>query len=114
MGLHILLRLLAFVFIDTQMIIPFIQLGIFNISSSVKPQSADGTLVVLIHGSRARDWQWLVVKNYLYWRDIQSMTVRYNITQSLKKSCEDMIEQIPQNKNIVLIGHSFDGLIARA
>jgi hypothetical protein len=80
--------------------------------------NSDTKLVVLIHGTSVNDWQWAVAKLYLYLFNIPCMTVNYNSKQPINESCDEVFNQImsannEKNNDIILIGHSQGGLIAR-
>jgi triacylglycerol esterase/lipase EstA (alpha/beta hydrolase family) len=70
-------------------------------------------LVVLIHGSGVGSWQWAMVKTYLRGSNINMISVDYDSTQSIIKSSEKVLSQIPSHRDIILIGHSMGGLVAR-
>lgn len=89
-------------------------------SPTIKPKSKNDNIVILIHGSGVSDWQWAVTKMYLYLAKIPFHSVKYNYCQSIHISCDDVSDQIidvsqkHNNNNVVLIGHSQGGLIARS
>jgi hypothetical protein len=110
--------LFAFIFIDLALVALFSVIGIiYLILGSPTIKNKNNKLVILIHGTGASHWQWAVAKVYLYVKGIEFMSVSYNSDQEIIKSCEDVINYISlfkENKDIILIGHSQGGLIARS
>jgi len=76
-------------------------------------------LVILIHGTGVKSWQWGVAENFLRNHNIEYDSVNYTYTNSIKDSiCEvhTQIEKICKKRNcidVILIGHSQGGLISR-
>lgn len=81
--------------------------------------SKNNNTVILIHGTGVSDWQWANAKLYLYLSKIPCFSVKYDHSQSINISCENVKNQIisycqlQNNNNIIVIGHSQGGLIAR-
>lgn len=121
-GFLTFLFLISFIFIDFILIgvfsIPGIVMLLFGPQQQINKNKRNESVVVLIHGSGVSDWQWAVAKAYLYVLKLEFMSVKYNSIQSIVNSCDDVVQQIrnniPINKSIVLIGHSQGGLIARS
>lgn len=89
--------------------------------------AAERPLVILVHGTGAAPWQWVVARSYLREAGIHSKCVTYASEQPLQASAVDVVNQVRQlmreNQRIhansckrvptVLIGHSQGGIIAR-
>ena len=121
--LLLFLRITLFILIDFGMIIlisPLFLLLFSFVNIIKKNNNNKNTIVVLIHGSGVKGWQWIIVEKYLYYYNIPYKSVNYDSSQKIYKSCQDVMEQIISidncsidKKNVVLIGHSLGGLIAR-
>ena len=78
--------------------------------------------MVLIHGTGEGGWQWLAKNQFMkkeHKEALESVViVEYDYTQGIKKSCKDVWRQIRDHfdpgAQIVLVGHSQGGIIARA
>lgn len=87
-------------------------------------------LVILVHGTGAAPWQWVVARGYLREAGLHSKCVTYASEQAIQASTVDVANQVRQlvresdalhdmlhtgsgTVPIVLIGHSQGGLIAR-
>lgn len=86
---------------------------------SSKPTQRLERGVILIHGSGVQDWQWAPAKTYFAEKDFHDVrTVNYDSSQPVMDSCRTVWQQIREqctdDAEIVLIGHSQGGLIARA
>jgi hypothetical protein len=110
---------------------PYLLIGPSSYNSS-NPKNKS-KIVVLIHGSGVRDWQWAVAKLYLHISKISFMSVNYNSELPIEISSDIVFEQITKHLNkinqvktlvesneckekeneIILIGHSQGGLISR-
>lgn len=115
MGLLTFLRILVFILVDILFILPFSIIGILYFFFGRHESINNNKIVILIHGSSVSDWQWVVAKWYLYMNNISFMSIKYDYTQKITKSAQNIVEKInPLIKNdIILIGHSQGGLIAR-
>lgn len=82
------------------------------------PKTKGVPLLVLIHGTGSAPWQWIVARSYL--RDAQLTHVfavtyesRNRVDDSFQSVWEQVAERLPEETDVVFIGHSQGGLIAR-
>ena len=90
---------------------------LFKMIKSTKVQNKDSPLVVLIHGSGVRSWQWKAAEFYLWSKNIDHMTVDYDSQKPIRYSTITVKYLIKKenvdNKQIITIGHSQGGIISR-
>jgi len=82
------------------------------------PRTKGDPLIVLIHGTDSAPWQWIVARSYL--RDSKFTHVfavayesQNRVDDSFQSVWEQVVEQLHDETDVVFIGHSQGGLIAR-
>lgn len=104
--------------IDFSLILIFgVPIILFKTIKNTKVHNKDSPIVVLIHGSGVRSWQWIAAECYLWSKNIDHMTVDYNSQNSILFSTiavkNMMKKENCDNKPIITIGHSQGGVISR-
>ena len=107
------------VFTDFFLIAVFgVPIGLFKMVKSTKVKNKESPLVVLIHGSGVKSWQWMVAEFYLWSKNIEHITVDYDSQKPINFSTIAVKHMIKRenvkNKQIVTIGHSQGGIIGRS
>jgi pimeloyl-ACP methyl ester carboxylesterase len=114
MSILTIFRLLSFIVIDFTLIVLFAPIGLIYLLFGPKSKTDGDQIIILIHGSSVSDWQWAIAKFYLYISGLSFISVKYNSSQSINESRNQVLNQINlRDKDIIIIGHSQGGLIAR-
>lgn len=106
--------------------LPFLLYEKITRSKYKRNMHAQDATLVLIHGTGVNDFQWGMAKFYLRVQNIHYITVNYDYSQPVRKSCQDVMDQIVdqvrgdssssqlcKKHKLSLVGHSQGGLIAR-
>jgi pimeloyl-ACP methyl ester carboxylesterase len=106
---------------DIILVITFTIIGIlFKLFKNINVNNKSRPIIILIHGTKLPLIGWTAAQIYLWSKNIESKVINYELLNSIELSVKSVVDQIniikqnnKYNRQIILIGHSQGGLIAR-